>query len=174
MSNSVVLDDDPDAPAARRSRVRQAVNDALLDIVWVGAIPVPGVDGLLVAFAQANMIERICSEYGVPIARHRSLALIATLSGGTLATAVQVGARWLKLFPGLGLFAGAPAAIAMSCATTYAIADLFVRHLERGGDPATLDPFARTPEVPRSQRAGLRRFRWKRRGRTARSWVLAR
>lgn len=142
-------------PAARKARVRQAVNDAILDIVWVGAIPIPGVDGALVSFAQVNMIDKICSEYGVSIARHRALALVVALSGGTLTTAVQLGARWLKLFPGLGIFAGAPAAIAVSCATTYAIAYVFERHHDRGGEPGALraDEPAR-----RAYRAGLRQF----------------
>lgn len=121
--------------AERRERASQAIDDAFLNIIWVGALPpIPLLGAAFVAYVQTNMIRKICMAHGVPMRKRRALAFSAVTAGGVGAFATQAAARSLRLVPGVGWLAGAPLQIAVNAAGIYAVGRLIDMRLERDGN----------------------------------------
>lgn len=100
-----------------------------------GLIPIPIVDFVVVSNIQNNLIEELCTHFGVSYEPQRGKALISALVGTSLAS---MGASLIKMIPGVGSMLGGVSMSVMSGATTYALGRVIERHFEEGGTLADL------------------------------------
>ncbi len=124
----------------RRARVRQALNDAMFNLIWIGGIPLPLVDALFLGYVQLHLLDQICDIYDVPFSRHRALIIVGSVAGGSVGALGRIGLSSAKVWPLLGGFGVAAALVVTSAAATYALAKLFVHHLEEGGELGDFHP----------------------------------
>jgi len=92
-----------------------------------GAIPVPLVDFGAVTAIQLDMLQRLCSNYGIDYKEHVGKTFITAISGTTLA---RYGASMLKVIPGIGSILGGLSMSIMSGASTYAVGQVCVNFLK--------------------------------------------
>ena len=107
----------------------------------VGLIPIPLVDCAAVMALQLKLLRDLSHLYKKPFAETQAKAVIASLIGGILPTALAGGstATFLKFFPGAGSLLGAAAVSAASGASTLAIGKVFIAHFETGGSLLDVD-----------------------------------
>jgi uncharacterized protein (DUF697 family) len=101
-----------------------------------GAIPIPFLDVAAVAAIQLDLIRELSYIYDVEFSDSVSKNLISALAGGTLA---KIGASLIKTIPGIGTLLGGASMVALSGASTYAIGQVFVKHLKQGGILSNFD-----------------------------------
>jgi uncharacterized protein (DUF697 family) len=78
--------------------------------------------------------------YKVPFARDQVKSVIAALMGGSLpATLSTTFASTIKLIPVVGQVLGSASMTIIGGASTYAVAQVFIRHFEAGGTFLTFD-----------------------------------
>lgn len=102
-------------------------------IVWsmgAGFIPVPIADLFAVGAVQLDMIRQLCKVYGIDFKQTEGKAIISAL---TTSGVSRLGARAVKLIPGVGSILGGVTMSALSGASTYALGEVFKKHLETGG-----------------------------------------
>ncbi len=110
-------------------------------ILWsMGAglfIPIPVADIFAVSALQLDMIRQLCRVYNVDFAEAQGKAVVSSLTSSTLA---KVGARsLLKAIPVVGTWAGGVASSIFNGASTYALGEVFKKHLETGGTILDID-----------------------------------
>lgn len=108
----------------------------------VGLIPIPLVDCAAVMALQLKLLRQLSELYKKPFAETQAKAVIASLIGGILPTAIAGGsaATFLKFFPGAGSLLGAATVSAASGASTLAIGKVFIAHFETGGSLLDVNP----------------------------------
>lgn len=102
-------------------------------MIWsmgAGFIPVPVADFFAVSAVQLDMIRQLCTVYEVDFKQTQGKAVITALSGSSLA---RLGARAIKLIPGVGSVLGGVSLAILSGASTYALGEVFKTHFETGG-----------------------------------------
>jgi uncharacterized protein (DUF697 family) len=102
-------------------------------MIWsmgAGFIPVPVADFFAVSAVQLDMIRQLCNVYGVDFKQTQGKAVITALTGSSLA---RLGARAIKLIPGVGSVLGGVSLAILSGASTYALGEVFKSHFETGG-----------------------------------------
>lgn len=102
-------------------------------MIWsmgAGFIPVPVADFFAVSAVQLDMIRQLCTVYEVDFKQTQGKAVITALSGSSLA---RLGARAIKLIPGVGSVLGGVSLAILSGASTYALGEVFKSHFETGG-----------------------------------------
>ena len=107
----------------------------------VGLIPIPLIDCAAVMALQLKLLRELSDLYKKPFAETQAKAVIASLIGGILPTALVGGsaAAFLKFLPGPGTLLGAAAVSAASGASTLAIGKVFIAHFETGGSLLDVD-----------------------------------
>ena len=109
-------------------------------MIWsmgAGLIPIPLVDFFAVSGIQLDMIRQMASLYEVEFKLTAGKAFIGTLTGTSIA---KIGARAVKLIPGIGSILGGVTMAAISGGSTYAIGEVFKKHFETGGTFLDFDP----------------------------------
>ena len=109
-----------------------------------GLVPVPILDLVAVSGVQLKMLAEISKIYGVPFEANRGKAIISSLIGYVLPSALSFGllGSVIKAVPGVGVLAGAPAMAVFSAAYAWAIGRVFIQHFESGGTFLNFDPEA--------------------------------
>lgn len=107
-----------------------------------GFIPVPALDLAAVASVQATMLYYLCEVYSVPFSKEAARSVILSLVGASLPAAESrsmLVAGGLKAIPVVGTIIGFLASPVLAAASTYAIGQVFVQHLESGGTLLTFN-----------------------------------
>ena len=102
-----------------------------------GLIPVPIADVFAVSAIQLDMVRQMCNLYEVDYKETEGKAVISSITGSLMA---RVGARGIKLIPGVGSVIGGVTLAVLSGASTYALGEVFKRHFETGGTFLDFDP----------------------------------
>ena len=123
------------------NNLEQADNIIRNHVIWsmgAGFIPVMVADIFAVSALQLDMIRQMCRVYNVDFQETQGKALVTSLTSTTLA---RLGAGSLvKLVPGLGSVLGGATVSAFAGASTYALGEVFKKHLESGGTILDFDP----------------------------------
>jgi uncharacterized protein (DUF697 family) len=109
-------------------------------IIWsmgAGFIPVPIADLFAVGAVQLDMIRQLCKIYEIDFKQTEGKAIITALTGSGLA---RLGARAIKLIPGVGSILGGVTMSVLSGASTFALGEVFKKHFETGGTFLDFDP----------------------------------
>ena len=103
-------------------------------MIWsmgAGFIPIPVADFLAIGAIQVDMVRQLCKTYGTRFKESEGKALVSALTSSGLA---KIGARAVvKMIPGFGQIIGGVTLAIFSGASTYALGEVFKRHLESGG-----------------------------------------
>jgi len=123
------------------NNLEQADNIIRNHVIWsmgAGFIPVMVADIFAVSALQLDMIRQMCRVYNVDFQETQGKALVTSLTSTTIA---RLGAGSLvKLVPGLGSMLGGATVSAFAGASTYALGEVFKKHLESGGTILDFDP----------------------------------
>jgi len=109
-------------------------------MIWsmgAGFIPVPIADFFAVSAIQLDMIRQLCKLYEIDFKETEGKAIITSLTGTGLA---RLGARAIKVIPGVGSVLGGVTLAVLSGASTYALGEVFKTHFETGGTFLDFDP----------------------------------
>lgn len=109
-------------------------------MIWsmgAGFIPVPIADFFAVSAIQLDMIRQLCKVYDIDFKETEGKAVITTLTGSGLA---RLGARAIKIIPGVGSVLGGVTLAVLSGGSSYALGEVFKKHFETGGTFLDFDP----------------------------------
>jgi len=109
-------------------------------MIWsmgAGFIPVPIADFFAVSAIQLDMIRQLCKVYDINFKETEGKAVITALTGSGLA---RLGARAIKVIPGVGSVLGGVTLAVLSGGSTYALGEVFKKHFETGGTFLDFDP----------------------------------
>lgn len=131
----------PAASASLRDEAEILVARAVPWAMAVGLIPIPVVDVAAVMALQLKLLRALSTLYKKPFAETQAKAVVASLIGGLLPTALVGGSAgaFMKFFPGAGTLLGSAAVSATSGASTLAIGKVFIAHFETGGSLLDVD-----------------------------------
>ncbi len=115
----------------KQQQAEKIVNSHMLWSAGGGLLPLPLVDIAAVTAVQVDMLKQLANLYEVDFSLSSGKALVAGLAGSVTA---KFGSSFVKGVPGLGWIIGSISMPALSAATTYAIGQVVVKHLEAGGD----------------------------------------
>lgn len=99
-------------------------------------IPVPLLDLAAVTAIQLDMVKQLSNLYGADYSENSGKALVGALTGNVFA---RLGASLVKAIPGIGSILGGVSLVALSGAATYALGNVYVRHVSNGGSLADLN-----------------------------------
>ncbi|WP_413203777.1 YcjF family protein [Rhodospirillum sp. A1_3_36] len=119
-------------------RLHQAQRLVRRASVWgfgAGCIPLPLVDLATVTGLQLKMISNLSNLYGIPFRDHTAKNIVAGLLGSILPKTLATGSvgSLLKSVPLFGSALGLLSMPSFSSAATYAIGQVFIKHMESGG-----------------------------------------
>ena len=110
-------------------------------VIWsmgAGLIPVLIADIFAVSALQLDMIRQMCKIYDIDFKETQGKALVTSLTSTTLA---RLGAgSIIKLIPGVGSMIGGATVSIFAGASTYALGEVFKKHLDSGGTILDFDP----------------------------------
>jgi len=109
-------------------------------MIWsmgAGFIPVPIADFFAVSAINLDMIRQLSKLYELDFKETEGKAVITALTGSGLA---RIGARAVKVIPGIGSVLGGVTLAVLSGASTYALGEVFKKHFETGGTFLDFDP----------------------------------
>ena len=109
-------------------------------MIWAmgaGFIPVPFADFFAVSAIQLDMIRQLCKLYEVDFTQTKGKAFVTSLAGSGLS---GLGARAIKIIPGVGSVLGGVTLAILSGASTFALGEVFKKHFETGGTFLDFDP----------------------------------
>lgn len=141
-----ILDYVTDSFAAKaRDTANDAVTRHVIYSMGAGLVPLPLIDVAAVSTVQLSLIRRLCEIYNVEYSESVGKSLLAALAGGT---AARVGASLLKGIPVVGFLVGGVSLSIMAGASTYAVGQVFISHLEAEGslDNFNIDAWRRAYE----------------------------
>lgn len=113
------------------------VNKFALGSVAAALIPIPLVNGAVVAGVQLDMLRRLAKLYDVKFSEDVGKAAIAALISGGSAGALRT---LTKNITGILGFVAILGVGAVGSGTTYAVGNVFIQHFESGGTLLTFDP----------------------------------
>jgi uncharacterized protein (DUF697 family) len=108
-------------------------------VIWslgAGLIPVPLFDLAAVTAIQLDMLKQLADLYEADFSKSRGKAFVSALTGSTFA---KIGASLVKTIPGIGTVLGGLSMSALSGASTYAVGQVVVMHLEASGEFLDVD-----------------------------------
>lgn len=125
----------------RRHRANKCIQLWSWASVPTALIPFVVVDVAMVIGIQVKMIKDLCQLYEVPFKNENARAFISALVGGGVATIASSGLKHLllKSLPHFGSTIAFLAQPALGFSTTYALGQVFVKHLENDGALDTFD-----------------------------------
>ncbi|TAF63338.1 MAG: DUF697 domain-containing protein [Cytophagales bacterium] len=111
-------------------QANETIDSHVLWAMGAGAIPVPFLDMAAVTAIQLNMLKELCKIYEKDYSEAFGRSVITSLAGATLA---KIGASFVKTIPVLGSLLGGVPMVILSGASTYAMGQVFKKHLEVEG-----------------------------------------
>ena len=100
-------------------------------------IPLPGADIAAVSAVQLNMLRQLAGIYNVKFMDGLGKNIITALISGSASRLLASG---VKLIPGIGTLIGELTMPIMAGASTYALGQVLIKHLEQGGTLENFDP----------------------------------
>ncbi len=100
-------------------------------------IPIPVLDLAAVTAIQLDMVKQLAHLYGSDYSEDSGKALIAALTGNLF---VRIGASFVKGIPGIGSILGGITLVGLSAAATYALGNVFWKHVGDGGSLLDMKP----------------------------------
>ena len=120
----------------KRQSAELVIRQHVIWSVGAGLVPVPLVDFLAVTGIQVDLIHQLCTLYGVRFDESTGKVWVGALTGGAVA---RIGASALKALPGIGTLLGGLTMSIASGASSYAVGQVVVNHLEAGGTMQNFD-----------------------------------
>jgi uncharacterized protein (DUF697 family) len=108
-------------------------------VIWslgAGLIPVPLFDLAAVTAIQLDMLKQLADLYEADFSQSRGKAFVSALTGSTFA---KIGASLVKTIPGIGTVLGGLSMSVLSGASTYAVGQVVITHLEASGEFLNVD-----------------------------------
>ncbi|MBN1220226.1 MAG: DUF697 domain-containing protein [Anaerolineae bacterium] len=108
-------------------------------VIWslgAGLIPVPLFDLAAVTAIQLDMLKQLANLYEADFSQAQGKAFVSALTGSTLA---KIGSSLFKVIPGVGTVLGGLSMSALSGASTYAVGQVVITHLEASGQFLDVD-----------------------------------
>lgn len=107
-----------------------------------GLIPVPFVDLVAVSGVQLKMLAEISKIYGVQFQESRGKAVVGSLIGYIVPSAMSFGSigSLLKAVPLVGALVGTPSMVLFCGASAWALGKVFIQHFESGGTFLDFNP----------------------------------
>ncbi len=130
--------------ATHAARIKEQASTRVASAVtWsavAGAIPVPGIDLLVLGYVQANLIRDLCRLYGHKASGEVLRGAVAVVLGVALPAGVTrlLFGSGVKAVPVLGTLVGMASMAALGATATYAMGFAYVQHFESGGTPLSL------------------------------------
>ena len=128
-----------DPEIAKQQEMEEQANKTVTKYVLLsmgaGAVPIPLLDIAALTAVQLSMLREMCEDYQVAYSEISGKMLIDEIAGTSL---IKIGASLIKTIPGLGTLIGGIPMIVVSGASTYALGQVFIKHLNSGG---TLENF---------------------------------
>lgn len=100
-------------------------------------IPIPILDLAAVTAIQLDMVKQLSNLFGADYSENSGKSLVGALTGNIFA---RLGASLIKSIPGIGSLLGGISLVALSGAATYALGNVYVRHVSEGGSLSDLNP----------------------------------
>jgi uncharacterized protein (DUF697 family) len=123
-----------DPEIAKQQEMEEQANKTVTKYVLLsmgaGAVPVPLLDIAALTAVQLSMLREMCEDYQIPYSEISGKMLIDEIAGTSL---IKIGASLIKTIPGLGTLIGGIPMIVVSGASTYALGQVFIKHLNSGG-----------------------------------------
>jgi uncharacterized protein (DUF697 family) len=119
-----------------REQADKIVTNHVLWSMGGGLIPVPLFDLAAVTFVQVDMLKQLAHLYGADFDGSQGKAIVSALTASTFA---KIGSSMVKAIPGIGLLLGGFSMAALSGASTYAVGQVMINHLENGGQFMDID-----------------------------------
>jgi len=117
------------------STTRDSANDVVtrhvLFSMGAGLVPIPLADVAAITVVQLSMIRKLCDIYQVEYSESVGKYILTALAGGTVA---RLGASFIKGIPFVGAIIGGLSMSIMAGASTYAVGQVFISHLEAEGN----------------------------------------
>ncbi|MCK5523326.1 MAG: DUF697 domain-containing protein [Thiomargarita sp.] len=109
--------------------------------VFVGLVPFPYVDLVVLSGIQIDMLRSLADLYDIDFSQHRGKSLITALLGGCVPVSFSGNVfSWVKTIPIYGQLTGMASMSVFGGASTYAVGKVFTQHFESGGTFLTFDP----------------------------------
>ncbi len=121
----------------RTDEANSIIKNHMMWSMGAGLIPIPIADYFAVSAIQLDMVRQLCNLYEVNYKDTEGKAVISSLTGSLIA---RVGARGIKLIPGVGSVIGGATLAVLSGASTYALGEVFKKHFQTGGTFLDFDP----------------------------------
>lgn len=99
-------------------------------------IPVPLLDLAAVTAIQLDMVKQLSNLFGADYSENSGKTLVGALTGNVFA---RLGASLIKSIPGIGSILGGVSLVALSGAATYALGNVYVKHVSEGGSLSDLN-----------------------------------
>jgi uncharacterized protein (DUF697 family) len=99
-------------------------------VIWAmgaGLIPLPLFDLAAVTAVQLDMLKQLADLYEKDFSQAKGKAFVSALTGSTFA---KIGSSLFKAIPGVGTLLGGLSMSALSGASTYAVGQVVISHLE--------------------------------------------
>ncbi|MBT8231251.1 MAG: DUF697 domain-containing protein [Saprospiraceae bacterium] len=122
---------------AKASHSNSIIKNHMIWSMGAGFIPIPIADFFAVSAIQLDMIRQLSKVYEVNFKETEGKAVITALTGSGLA---RLGARAVKIIPGVGSMLGGITLAVLSGGSTYALGEVFKKHFETGGTFLDFDP----------------------------------
>jgi len=120
-----------------RSIANSIIKNHMIWSMGAGFIPIPLADFVAVSAIQLDMIRQLCKVYDIDFKETEGKAMITSLTSSGLA---RLGARAIKIIPGVGSVLGGVTLAVLSGGSTYALGEVFKKHFETGGTFLDFDP----------------------------------
>lgn len=96
----------------------KTIKNHVLMSLGIAALPLPGLDILLIYYIQLDMIKKLAAIYGKNYFEISGKAYLSTFTTVSLA---RLSASFIKAIPGVGTYIGGASSIILSGASTYAL-----------------------------------------------------
>ena len=125
----------------KTDRANEIVKRHTVGSVFVGLLPFPWVDLVVLSGIQIDMLRSLAGLYNIEFSQHRGKSLIAALIGGTAPVSFSSNVfSWVKTIPVYGQLMGMASMSVFAGASTYAVGKVFIQHFESGGTFLTFEP----------------------------------
>lgn len=144
MDNEQVIDVSPEIEKAKTPPTRCEVDSIIRKRVYaslaVGLAPLPLLDMAALSTIQGEMIYQLCKAYNVPFKAEWGKKAVGCMLGGITPVLLTPGiANVLRYVPVVGQGLGLAGGCLAFAAATYAVGQVFARHLASGGTLLTCD-----------------------------------
>jgi uncharacterized protein (DUF697 family) len=112
------------------------VRSHVIRSLGAGLIPVPLFDLAAVTAIQIDMLKQLADLYEADFSQSKGKVFVSALTGSTFA---KLGSSLIKAIPGVGTVLGGLSMSALSGASTYAVGQVVINHLETSGDFLNID-----------------------------------